>query len=406
MEIIKIERLGHQGDGIAAGPVFVAGVLPGEEVSGDVVDGRIADPRIVTPSSDRVRPPCKHAKACGGCQLQFASDSFVEHWKSGIVRHALAAHGLETEMRPVKTSPAGTRRRASFSARRTKKGAQIGFHQKASDLIVEVPDCLLVDPALLAARPMIADLVLAGASRKGALSVSVTVSQSGLDVSVTGGKPMDRDLEMNLAQIAQTYSPARLSWGDDVTLMPNPPVQRFGAAGVVPPSGAFLQATPQGEAALLECVVEATQGADKIADLFSGCGTFALPLAKDAEVHAVEGDAAMVKALDTGWRGAKGLKKVTTEARDLFRRPLVPLELDKLDAVVIDPPRAGAEAQVGELCASTVPQIAYVSCNPVTFARDAANLVAAGYELNWVQVVDQFRWSTHVELAASFSKTG
>jgi 23S rRNA (uracil1939-C5)-methyltransferase len=180
------------------------------------------------------------------------------------------------------------------------------------------------------------------------------------------------------------------------------PVQRFGRALVTPPPGAFLQATEHGEAALLAAVTEAVGPARRIADLFAGIGTFALPLAERAEVHAVEGDPAMTAALEKGWRQAQGLKRLTVEARDLYRRPLDADELKGFDAVVIDPPRAGAEAQTVALAGSGVPVIAAVSCNPVTFARDARVLIAAGYVLDWVQVVDQFRWSAHVELAARF----
>ena len=181
-------------------------------------------------------------------------------------------------------------------------------------------------------------------------------------------------------------------------------MQRFGKALVAPPPGAFLQATAEGEAALLAAVREAVGPAKRIADLFAGCGTFALPLAEQAEVLAVEGEAAMVAAMDRGWREAQGLHKVVSLTRDLFRRPLLPDELKLFDAVVIDPPRAGAAAQIAELAQSTVKVVAAVSCNPVTFARDARVLVDAGFNLDWVQVVDQFRWSGHVELAAKFSR--
>jgi 23S rRNA (uracil1939-C5)-methyltransferase len=174
-------------------------------------------------------------------------------------------------------------------------------------------------------------------------------------------------------------------------------------AKVTPPPGAFLQATPQGEASLVTAVRDAVGSSRHVIDLFAGCGTFSLPLAESAEVHAVEGDAGMTAALDHGWRMAQGLKPVTFETRDLYRRPLLPDELAKTDAVVLDPPRAGAEAQVAEIVKAMPPVVAYVSCNPVTFARDAAVLIAAGYTLNWVQVVDQFRWSSHVELAAQFT---
>ena len=278
-----------------------------------------------------------------------------------------------------------------------------GFHGRASDVITQIPNCHLLDPALMPGIEVAEQLALAGSSRKGALAVHLTVSEVGLDVAVTGGKALDGRLRAELAQLAEAHKLARLSWEDEVVATRQPPVQRFADISVTPPPGAFLQATRQGEAALLAAVQDITAGAKAVADLFAGCGTFSLPLAKTAAVHAVEGDAAMLRALDAGWRHGTGLRKVTTETRDLFRQPLLPDELKRFDAVVIDPPRAGAEAQVAELAQAQVPVIAYVSCNPVTFARDAKTLVAAGYTLNWVQVVDQFRWSAHTELAASFT---
>ncbi len=396
MEQVTIERLGHQGDGIAPGPVFAPGTLPGEVVEGVIEGGRMAAPRIVTPVDTRVRPPCRHAKSCGGCQLQHARDDFVANWKTNVVRHALSAHGLDAEFRPIAVSPPQSRRRASFSARRTKKGALAGFHMKGSDVIVSVPDCLLVQPPLVQALPLIEALSLLGGSRKGELSVMLTVCAEGLDVRVAGGKALDATEEMQLAELARRHGCARIAWDDEVLTL-RPAEQVMGTARVVPPPGAFLQATPQGEAALLGAVSEIVGTAAHVVDLFAGCGTFALPLAQTARVHAVEGDRAMTAALDKGWRMAQGLRHVTTEVRDLFREPLI------AEAAVIDPPRAGAEAQIRQLAQAGTPKIAHVSCNPVTFARDAAVLVAAGYTLDWVQVVDQFRWSTHVELAASFT---
>jgi 23S rRNA (uracil1939-C5)-methyltransferase len=206
-----------------------------------------------------------------------------------------------------------------------------------------------------------------------------------------------------LAALAERHDLARLAWGDEVVVTRRAPVQAFGAARVVPPPGAFLQATPEGEAALLAETETILAGARRIVDLFAGCGTFALPLAQRAQVHAVEGEAAMLAALDTGRRGIAGLHPLSTEARDLFRRPLLPDELARFDAAVIDPPRAGAEAQIAEIARSGLPRLAYVSCNPVTFARDAKALIAAGYAMGPVRVVDQFRWSAHVELVAGFT---
>ncbi|NOE19180.1 methyltransferase [Ruegeria atlantica] len=397
-----ITRLGHQGDGIADGPVYAPRTLPGEIVSGTLVGQQVTDIRVETPSEHRVKAPCRHYKACGGCQLQHASGAFVTDWKLQVVRKALMAQDLKAPLRPIHTSPEQSRRRATIAVRRTKKGTLAGFHGRASDTITEIPDCRLLDPALIAAIPVAEALANLGASRKGVLAVTLTLSEAGLDVAVTGGKPLDGPLELALAQATEKHGLARLSWDDEVIAMRHAPVQRFGAAGVTPPPGAFLQATKDGEKALLKAVSEATRGAKRIVDLFAGSGTFSLPLAESAEVHAVEGEAAMIEALDQGWRRAQGLKRVTTEARDLFRRPLMPDELKSFDAIILDPPRAGAEAQVDEIAQAQRPVIAYVSCNPVTFARDAKTLVNADYTLEWVQVVDQFRWSTHTELAARF----
>lgn len=305
-------------------------------------------------------------------------------------------------MRPIHTSPERSRRRATVAVRRTKKGTLAGFHGRASDVITEIPGCHLLDPTLITGIPVAEALAMLGGSRKGILAVTLTLSEGGLDVAVTGGKPLDGQLELALAQATEKHRLARLSWDGEVIAMRQPPIQRFGQAEVTPPPGAFLQATKDGEQALTSAVLEATQGAKRVVDLFAGSGTFSLPLAQTFEVHAVEGEAAMTQALDQGWRRAAGLKRVTTEARDLFRRPLMSDELKNFDAVVLDPPRAGAEAQVVELAQALRPAIAYVSCNPVTFARDAKTLINAGYTLEWVQVVDQFRWSSHTELAARF----
>jgi 23S rRNA (uracil1939-C5)-methyltransferase len=399
-----IKRLGHQGDGIADGPVFASLTLPGEIVSGNLDGSRLNDVRIVKPSAQRVAAPCRHFKQCGGCLLQHASDDFVAKWKIDVVQQALRAQGLDAEFRPIQTSPPKTRRRATFSARRTKKGAMVGFHQRASGNLVEISECHVVHPSLLAAIPLIESLTEIGGSRKAELSVTVTSSAAGLDLFVMGGKPMNTQLFQLLAQLTENHKVARLFWEGEAVAISQPPTQRFGRADVVPPPGAFLQATTHGESALLSAVNEICSEANFVADLFSGCGTFTLPLAENVEVHAVEGEVDMLSAMDKGWRNANDLKKVSHEARDLFRRPLLADELRSFDVIVIDPPRAGAEAQVKEISKSRVSTIAYVSCNPVSFARDSAVLVAAGYNLNWIQVVDQFRWSPHVELVAEFTR--
>ena len=405
---VVIERLGHLGDGIGQGEggrtLFVPLTLPGEVVEGEVRGDTLTNVRIITPSPDRVRPPCPHYRTCGGCSLQHAADPFVAGWKQGVVVQALAAQGLAAAFRPIVTSPPRSRRRAVLAGHRTKTGAVVGFHGRASDVLAQVPDCRLLHPDLVAALPVLEAITRIGGSRKAEISLSLTRADAGFDLAVGGAKPADAALQMELARMAAAHRIARLTWNGEGVALIAAPEQTFGAARVAPPPGGFLQATPEGEAALLAAVVEAVAAARQVADLFAGSGTFALPLAARAEVLAVESDAAMMAALYKGWRQAVGLKRVTCETRDLYRRPLLPVELNRFDAVVIDPPRAGAEAQMAELAVSTVPVVASVSCNPVTFARDARALVAGGYRLDWVQVVDQFRWSPHVEMAGLFTK--
>jgi 23S rRNA (uracil1939-C5)-methyltransferase len=333
-----------------------------------------------------------------------ASDDFVENWKADIVRSALAAHGLEAPLRNYAKSSPRTRRRAVMSGTRTKSGAVVGFHGRASGQIVSVPECEVLVPEITALLPVLEALTRVGAPRRGEIKLAVTATGAGPDVAVTGGKAAEEVGWSNLAALAVEAGIARLSWDGETLAQNAAPEVRLGPARVVPPPGAFLQATEEGQNALTSAVLETLSGAGRVADLFAGAGTFALPLSREAEVHAVEGEADLLAALDAGWRGANGLKRITTEARDLFRRPLLADELAGFDGVVIDPPRAGAEAQMTELGRSGPPRIAAVSCNPVSFARDAAILVQGGYALYWIDVIDQFRWSPHIELAACFRR--
>jgi len=399
--MVRVETLTHHGMGRLPDGTLVPRVLPGEEIAlaGD------GTARILTASPDRVAPPCRHFKSCGGCAMQHVSEDFVAAWKCGIVETALAAQGLEAPIRRMHTSPPRSRRRARLSARKTKKGALVGFHARASDTIIAVPDCQLLLPSLAAVLPALEQLARMAASRSTEIAFTVTDSPAGPDLRVETDRALDEGLRADLGRFAQEQSLSRLVWGDEPIAMIAPPFQHFGMARVTPPPGAFLQATREGEAALLASVRDALGDAGQVVDLFAGCGTFALPLAETARVHAVEGSAPMLAALDAGWRHATGLKPVTTEARDLFRRPLLPEDLARFDAAVIDPPRQGAAAQAEAIAASGLGRVAMVSCNPATFARDARTLVASGFRLDWVDVVDQFRWSPHAELAALFTRS-
>ena len=402
----SIERLGRKGDGVAiSGDLRALAplVLPGEVIEGEEVDGRIGDLRIVTPSDQRVRPACGHYRACGGCSLMHGSEDFLRDWKIGVVEQALRAQGLAVPVAGIHVSPPRSRRRAVLSGRRTKKGALIGFHARASEVIVDIADCHILRPAIQAALPLMRQLTVTGASRAGELSLCVTETPAGLDVAVTGGKPMDAALFQALAALADQGDLARLSW-DGQSITRRPPALPMGRAQVVPPPGGFLQATAEGQAALVAAIRDMTRGAGRVLDLFAGCGTFSLPLAETAQVHAVEGLAAPLQALDAATRRTPGLHRITTEIRDLSRRPLLPDEL-VYDAIVIDPPRAGAETQAREIARSSVDRLAWVSCDPVTFARDARILADGGYKIARLLVVDQFRWSPHVETVADIRRS-
>ncbi len=397
---LTITRLTSSGLGMAESDGPFPRTLPGEviELSDD------GNARIVEPSTERVKAPCRHFKSCGGCALQHASDTFVANWKTDVIRAGLVARGIETDIRPILTSPPQSRRRAALHGKRTKSGAMVGYHGRASDILIETPDCQILDAQIVDALPVLEALTVIAASRKAELELRVAITENGIDLDIRNCKPLDPRVIGEVAALAKRHRFARIAWEEEVIALRAPPQQRFGTALVTPPPGAFLQATAHGEASLIECVLQAIEDAGHVVDLFSGCGTFSLPAATSAEVWALEGEASLIQSLDQGWRQTSGLKKVTAETRDLFRRPVLASELRKTDAIIIDPPRAGAEAQSIEIAKSQVPRIAAVSCNPATFARDAEILIQGGYRLDWVQPVDQFRWSSHVELAAQFTK--
>ncbi len=407
MTELRIEKLGAKCDGIGildGAEVFVPYTVPGELVEGEIVEDRIPKPRILEPVPLRVKAPCSHFKTCGGCLTQHIDGAFLADWKRDLVGDALAKQGLSTELRATITSPPQSRRRAVFTGKRTKNGAFLGFHARGTSQVVPINSCTLLHPDISAGFDGLKALVKLGASRKSEVRIAVTTSLGGLDISVNDALPLENDLQSQVVKITHDHGFSRVFWNGEVILERMPAQQQFGAALVTPPNGSFLQATQDGEAALVQTVQDIIGSAKQVADLFSGCGTFTLPLAKTAEMVAFESDRAMLAALDKGWRAAVGLKKVDTITRDLFRNPLLEDELKPFDAVVIDPPRAGARAQAEQLASSSVNKIAFVSCYPATFARDARILVDGGFTLDWVQTVDQFLWSSHCELVAQFTR--
>ncbi|MEM1301213.1 MAG: class I SAM-dependent RNA methyltransferase, partial [Pseudomonadota bacterium] len=337
-----ITRLGHQGDGIADGPVFVPRTLPGEVVDGEVVGDTLAKPRIVTPSDHRVKAPCAVYNSCGGCSVQHASDDFVAQWKTDIVHAALGARSLPSPIRHLHVSPMGMRRRCKFSGRRTKSGAIVGFHGRGATQIADGDRCQVLTPGLAGLVAPLRDLTVQLGSRKGEVGFQVTQLDNGFDLVIDGAKDPSPQDTMDLMTWARIHRVIRLSVNGE--LLGQEAVPKLGL--LRPPPRAFLQATADGEAALKASVTEALgTEASRIVDLFAGCGTFSLPAAQKADVHVVEGAKDLTDAAETAWRQAKGLHHMSFETRDLFRNPMMAEDLTRFDAAIIDPPRAGAEAQ-------------------------------------------------------------
>jgi len=412
-ETLTITRVGAQGDGIAetaAGPVFVPLTLPGEVVRGEVRDGRLEGGVIITASAERVDPVSPHYGDCGGCSMQHWAATPYLDWKREQVRLALAREGIETEIAPTVAVPPGTRRRLALHARRGEDGRVVlGFKARKSWRLVEVTACPVADPRLVAAFPALARIAEAFLEHpKSAPTLHVTWTLSGLDVDVTGVERrsggLSRDAQMRAIHAAAAADLARLSLTGETLVMERQPTVAFGPATVPLPPGGFLQAVPEAEAAMVALALAGVRGAKKVADLFCGAGTFTFPLATLAPVLAADSSAAGIAALKAGIGTARGLKPIMAEARDLFRRPLAPYDLRGCDAVVLDPPRAGALEQTRQIVDSKAGVVVGVSCNPVTFARDARVLIDAGFRLERATPVDQFLWSAHVELVGVFSR--
>jgi 23S rRNA (uracil1939-C5)-methyltransferase len=406
-----IDHVGHRGDGIgfAGGEsLFVPYTLGGETVEVEPVadhpDRRHLS-RIERASPERITPFCQYFGACGGCAIQHWQPEAYRAWKRQIVVDMLDHAGIVCEVAAIVDAHGAGRRRITVHARRGSDGElRTGFAAANSHAIVAISDCPILDPGLRGALDAARALAEALKPASKPLDIQVTSASNGLDVDVRGSGPLTTALIATLSDIAQRHGLARLTRHGELVLMRNPPVIEIGAAQVMLPPGSFLQATLAGEEALAALVAGHCKRAKHIADLFCGVGPFALRLAARARISAFDSDAGAVTALAKAVTSASGLKPVKAEARDLFRRPLMPQELRDYDTVVFDPPRQGAQAQVKQLAASKIPVVIAVSCNVATFARDARVLIDGGYRLENVTPVDQFRHTPHVELVARFTR--
>ena len=386
-----IIRIAARGDGVSASGKHVAFAVPGD---------LLLDDGTIQPGPGHQLPPCRHFPLCGGCQLQHLTDAAYADYCASRITGALAQHGLETEVRPTYLSPPRTRRRATLRALKAGGGVQLGFNEAGTNRIVDLKECQILDPRLFAMLGPLRKLLATILPTKRSGEVQLTHADQGVDLGLKGVSIEGYEGAMALNDFAEANGLARLSIDDGIgpetRFEPGPVTVTLGGIAVALPSGAFLQATADGEAALVASVREAIGDAQRPIDLFAGLGTFALSVG--GKVTAAEAARDVALALMTSARA------LVVQHRDLYRRPLDSAELAAFDAIILDPPRSGALDQVKQIAGSGVARVAYVSCNPATFARDAEVLVGGGYTLDWVRPVGQFRWSTHVELASAFSR--
>jgi 23S rRNA (uracil1939-C5)-methyltransferase len=400
---LAITGIGRRGEGLArhAGvPVFVPGTLPGETVRASLDGARAGLVDVTTASPERMQPFCPHYYSCGGCQLQHWREPPYRSWKTALVETALRGRGITANVRMLIDAHGAGRRRVSIHVRRNGGIVTAGFMVARSHRLLDLDHCPVLVPALSPAF----DIARAIGARTGESDVALTATDAGIDASVKAGRRIIEQEMAKFAALAASLDLARLSVNGSAIVTARPPLVAMGKARIVLPPGAFLQATAEGEAVLARLVAEGLGKARNVADLFCGCGPFTFRLAETAKVSAFDNDRPAIAAVVAAARATPGLKPVTAAARDLFREPLVANELKAFDAVVFDPPRAGAEDQCKELARSGVKTIVAVSCNPVSLARDLAILTAAGYRIRLVTPIDQFFWSAHVEAVAVLEK--
>jgi 23S rRNA (uracil1939-C5)-methyltransferase len=404
---LTVTHLSNQGDGIAeteGGPVYIPSVLPGERIIADVEGSRGRLGSIEEAAPERIAPICRHFGECGGCALQHLDRQPYLDWKRSRVVNALSMEGIDAPVEPVLAFGAHTRRRATFSALRA-KGAPLllGFRKAQSHDLIDIGQCPVllsrIEAALPGLRLLLDDLLPAGEAR-----ILVTACESGFDLNIETAENALRPLTPAIAHAAEALGIVRITLGDDPVLTTATPRVTCGGVPVDLPPRAFLQASAEAEAAMAAIAVEALGKAGTVADLFCGVGAFSFALARKAAVTAVEIDRRLIAALERAARHAQGLKPVRTLVRDLMREPLSRPELKDFDAVLFDPPRAGAIAQARALAKSEVPVVIAVSCNPASFAKDARALIDGGYALGRVVPIDQFTYSPHVELVAVFER--
>lgn len=446
---VLIEHIGGRGDGVGKAEyshqyetkehlVFVPATLPGERVlaqplsiTSQGIKARIIE--LESPVDARKPASCNAFPACGGCNFQHWQDAAISKWKQDQVAQFLERADLwPSEIRLLYTAPLASRRRATFHIKRLAGGTVAGFHERQGPQIINPEGCTILHPDLV----RLLEGLRALCDEHFPIGVMIDATANMLDqgiclqLAVVGGTDAGDAFEKSLAKSASLMAAigdwaaasglarlslmpsdvtaAQLTYGDVTAIplyAPVPPILHFGKIAVSPPAGAFLQASIDGEVQLQTAVAEITKGAKSVVDLFAGCGTLSLPLlGQVTHLLAVEQDRHALASLKAGVDAAGLGARVTTELTDLINAPLTGDALAGVDAVILDPPRGGAANQCAALSRSPVPRIAMVSCNPSTFARDAEILCDGGYNCDWLQIIDQFRMSNHIELVAQFSR--
>jgi len=411
VERLAIDHLGTRGDGVVssdAGPIYVPYTLPGEIVEVDHWPGhpdRRSLLRVDTANPSRIPPICAHFGTCGGCALQHWESAPYRAWKREAVITQLRRTGVAASVADLIDAHGEGRRRAVLHARRSSHDIlEVGFAALHAHRIVPIDRCPILAPGLTGVIDAAWAIAETLKPIEKPLDIQATATDDGIDVDVRGSGLLTAPLMLALSRVAETHRLARITRHGELVVQRATPTVRIGRTTVALPPGAFLQATALGEETLARLVLQHVADAKSVADLFAGVGPFALRLAECARVVAADNDAAAIEALRRAGAATRGLKPIAAERRDLFRRPYLARELADLEAVVIDPPRQGAEAQARELAKSRVPTIVAVSCNAATFARDAKILIDGGYRLGDVTPIAQFRHSAHVEIVARFTR--
>ena len=407
---VIIEAMGAQGDGTAlieATKVHIPFTLPSETVRAEIKGAKGEALAILQPSPDRIDPVCRHFGVCGGCSLQHWREAPYAEWKAGLVKAALGREGLEAPFEGLKTYPVASRRRAVFKALKDSGKVRLGFNAAQSHELVDLEECPILLPELASALPHLKAAMADALPNKAEAKVHLTAASNGLDCSIEAPR-LQAERQAKLTERLCAAGVIRAAWNGDMVFLQAAPFVLAGGVPVMLPQGAFLQAVEACErdmAAFVEETLAAAKTAKgPVCDLFAGLGAFTFSCARRASAAAYEENAEAVAALNEAAKGASGLKPVRATRRDLFRNPLGPMELKAFSAAIADPPREGAEAQSHALAASKIGAVVMLSCNPVTFARDAAILAAGGFSLVRLAAFDQFRFSPHVEIAGAFTR--